>query len=222
MSRYRPALDDDRLVSRALRALADETASEEAPPAIEARLRAAFRGDTDAGAAPIEPRRSSAWQWVAVVGTAAGLAWLAYASLRAPVDAVQQVRSAPPAASPATPAPAAPTAAPRVAVAAKSAPRVVAPLDPPAVRVADTRPPRAARLPGSRPEPTVERFEPLYPGDLLADLDAVHLVRVSVPRSSLATLGWPSRPGQGGRDRVELDAMVGPDGVARAVRFISR
>jgi hypothetical protein len=43
---------------------------------------------------------------------------------------------------------------------------------------------------------------------------------VSVPRSALATLGWPARPGAG--DRVELDAMVGPDGMARAVRFVSQ
>jgi hypothetical protein len=67
----------------------------------------------------------------------------------------------------------------------------------------------------------VERFEPLYPGDPLADLDAVHLVRVSVPRSSLGSLGWPTRPG-GREDRVELDAMVGSDGMTRAVRFISQ
>jgi hypothetical protein len=83
------------------------------------------------------------------------------------------------------------------------------------LRVADARAARRARS-----APRIERFEPLYPGDLLADLDAVHVVRVSVPRSSLAALGWPSRPGV--RGRVELDAMVGPDGMTRAVRFISQ
>ena len=88
------------------------------------------------------------------------------------------------------------------------------------VRVTATNVPRTAARRRPRPQPTVERFEPLYPGDPLADLDAVHLVRVSVPRSALASLGWPSRPGA--RDRVELDAMVGPDGMTRAVRFISQ
>ena len=105
--------------------------------------------------------------------------------------------------------------APRPVQASVERPLVTRPL-----RVADSRAERPVRR--ARSAPRIERFEPLYPGDLLADLDAVHVVRLSVPRSSLAALGWPSRPGVGGRDRVELDAMVGPDGMTRAVRFISQ
>jgi hypothetical protein len=81
-----------------------------------------------------------------------------------------------------------------------------------AVRPVRTRP-RARR---AEPAP----FQALYPGDPLADLDAVHVVRVSVPRSALFALGLRQRPEAGG-ESVEMDAMVGPDGVARAVRFVT-
>ena len=81
MSRYRPGLDDDRMVGEALDVLAHETEALQAPPAVEACLRAAFRQATGA---PAPPRvRSNAWKWVAAVGAAAGLIWVAYASLRA-------------------------------------------------------------------------------------------------------------------------------------------
>ena len=82
----------------------------------------------------------------------------------------------------------------------------------PGARDAATDVPRTSRAPAPRVRRRrVERFEPLYPGDPLADLDAVHLVRVSVPRSALATPGLAVAAGSAGH-AVELDAMVGPDG----------
>jgi hypothetical protein len=204
MSRYLPGLDDDRLVGEALEALARETEGLAAPPALEARLRAAFREAISAPVA-VPPARSSAWKWVAAVGAAAGLIWVAYASMRTPPttsDPREVVRLGEPE----------PDVAPRaVESPAPEAPRVE--------RVAAAPPRRVRRA--ARPEPRIERFEPLYPGDPLADLDAVHLMRVSVPRSALGSLGWPARPGLRD-DRVELEAMVGPDGMTRAVRFISQ
>jgi hypothetical protein len=214
MSRYKPGLDDDVLVGQALEALAEATDDAEAPAAVEARLRQAFRASHAATTAPVAPvapvapRRASAWKWIATVGAAAGLVWLAYASLRtAPKPAAREEARVEPRGAAASPALSTVAPAPAVAPAHRSS-----------VATADA--PRTQRPRRTRPAPTVERFEPLYPGDVLADLDAVHLVRVSVPRSALATLGWPARPGT--RDRVELDAMVGPDGVTRAVRFISQ
>jgi hypothetical protein len=236
MSRYKPGLDDDRLVGQALRVLAEETERAQAPPGMEARLRAAFRKGPQEPAATEAPRTASAWKWLAAVGTAAGLAWLAFAAGRGPVETTPRAeavraaaRTAPAAAEPARPA--ASVVAPPAASVVREAPRAVTPparaaarheraTDPRVLRVAEDQARRAPRAP--RPQPVIEHFEPLYPGDVLADLDAVHVVRLSVPRSALATLGWPSRPGQGGRDPVELDAMVGPDGMTRAVRFISQ
>jgi hypothetical protein len=221
MSRYRPGLDDDRLVGEALEALAHDTEGIEAPPAVEARLRAAFRASAGSAEAPAPPSRSNAWKWVATVGVAAGLVWVAYAAMRREPRTVpaREVagREEPAVSAPReSPAPMAP-----IAPASPRAPRVASIGDAPRLmRVAGSEPSRASRR-QPRPAPRVERFEPLYPGDPLADLDAVHLVRVSVPRSALATLGWPSRPGARD-DRVELDAMVGPDGMTRAIRFISQ
>ena len=217
MSRYRPGLDDDRLVGEALEALAQDTEHIEAPAAFETRLRAAFRASAGSAPEPAPPSRSNAWKWVATVGVAAGLVWVAYAAMRTEPSAVpaREVagREAPAVSAPSESAP--PVA--RIAPAPPRVPRVASRADAPRpMRVAASEPSRASRRP-----PRVERFEPLYPGDPLADLDAVHLVRVSVPRSALATLGWPSRPGARD-DRVELDAMVGPDGMTRAVRFISQ
>jgi hypothetical protein len=207
MNRYRPGLDDDRLVGEALEVLAHDTEHVEAPPAVEARLRAAFRAST--AREPESPKRSTAWKWAAAVGLAAGLVWVAYAATRtepgspSPREVAGRERPAP-------------EVVPRETV--STAPSVAP--EPEPRRVAVAQPSRAPRRTARR-APRIERFEPLYPGDPLADLDAVHLVRVSVPRSALATLGWPSRPGARD-DRVELDAMVGPDGMTRAVRFISQ
>jgi hypothetical protein len=208
MSKQRPGLDDEQRVGQALRALAEDSARLAAPPALEARLREAFREASRtverAGESRPAPKGASAWKWVAAVGAAAGLVWLSYASLRAPARPQRDEAR--------LPAPVhdvAPLERPVTPVVAPPAPRVLAS----APGEGSARRPRIA--------PPVERFEPLYPGDPLADLDAVHVVRVSVPRSTLATLGWPTRPGLGSRDRVELDAMVGPDGMTRAVRFVS-
>jgi hypothetical protein len=222
MSRYRPGLDDDRLVGEALEALAQDTEHIEAPPAVEARLRAAFRSSAGSAPAPAPPSRSNAWKWVATVGVAAGLVWVAYAATRTEPPSTVPAREVAGGEAPAVSAPreSAPPVA-RIAPAPPRAPRVASRVDVARpVRVAANEPSRASQR-AARPAPRVERFEPLYPGDPLADLDAVHLVRVSVPRSALATLGWPSRPGARD-DRVELDAMVGPDGMTRAVRFISQ
>lgn len=187
-------MKDENELERALRALAAETDGD-AAPAVEERLRAAFRA-LPAEAAPVAP--PSAWLWLASLAAAAGVVWWVAAG-RAPVAA--------PAIPPAPVARAEPASVPRTSMApAQDVPVAV-------------RPVRSRSRPRPRPvEPAP--FEALYPGDPLADLDAVHVVRVSVPRSSLFALGLRQRPGSQD-DAVEMDAMVGPDGVARAVRFVT-
>jgi hypothetical protein len=162
----------------------------DAAPAVEARLRAAFLAMPAAAPPEADP---APWVWLASLAAAAGVVWMVLAG-----GAPETVPAPPP------PAVASVETVPVPAAA-------VAP-----VPVATPRPVPKRRAPRAEPAP----FQALYPGDPLADLDAVHVVRVSVPRSSLFALGLRARPGMPG-DAVEMDAMVGPDGVARAVRFVT-
>jgi hypothetical protein len=188
--------DEDEL-DRSLRALLAETDAD-AAPAVEARLRAAFRA-LPAEAAPAPRAEAGPWVWIASLAAAAGIGALVLAG-RAAVEA-----------------PVVRPAAPAVRAESTPVPRVSLAPAPVATAAAAARPARSK--PRRRPaEPAP--FEALYPGDPLADLDAVHVVRVSVPRSSLFALGLRQRPGSQD-DAVEMDAMVGPDGVARAVRFVT-
>lgn len=53
----------------------------------------------------------------------------------------------------------------------------------------------------------------------LADTEDVNLVRVEVPRSAMMALGLEVSP-ERASELVEADVMIGPDGLARAVRFV--
>jgi hypothetical protein len=183
-------MSDEHGLDRALRALAAAT-DEDAAPALETRLRAAFR----ALPSEVMPEPAPAPRvWLASLAAAAGVVWMVLAG------GVPEV------------VPVAPPPAPAASV--ERAPVPAATVAP--VRAAAARPATRRRAPRAEPAP----FQALYPGDPLADLDAVHVVRVSVPRSSLFALGLESRAGTPD-DAVEMDAMVGPDGVARAVRFVT-
>jgi hypothetical protein len=48
----------------------------------------------------------------------------------------------------------------------------------------------------------------------------VDLVRVELPRSAITALGIPASD-DGGAESVEAEVLVGPDGMARAVRFLN-
>ena len=64
-----------------------------------------------------------------------------------------------------------------------------------------------------------EGFIPLPNAERLAENDEVNLVRVEVPRSAMIALGLEVNPEQAA-DLVQADVMLGPDGIARAVRFV--
>ena len=176
-------------LDRALRALAAETDEDAAPAAEARRARPSGRGRPQV--AP-EPAPSP---WVVArprCAAAAGVVWMARRRTRAgrgSGGAVGRLRS--PGRNRARTAGRARRPAAPVAVAARAGTR---------------------RAPRPRRGATAAPFEALYPGDPLADLDAVHVVRVSVPRSSLFDAGPAARPGAPD-DAVEMDAMVGPDGV---------
>ncbi len=50
--------------------------------------------------------------------------------------------------------------------------------------------------------------------------DDVDLVRVELPRSAITALGLPASD-DNGAESVEAEVLVGPDGMARAVRFLN-
>ena len=53
-----------------------------------------------------------------------------------------------------------------------------------------------------------------------APLEAVHVVRVRVPRSAMTMVGLPVNPERSAA-RVDADVVLGQDGLARAIRFVS-
>lgn len=187
-------------LDRALRALAAETDAD-AAPAVEERLRAAFRALPESPGAPTAEPGPAPWVFLASLAAAAGVAWLALAGRTQP-------------AKPAVPPP------PSVAQAAPHAVVETLPSVAPPRRTVPAAVSRPARRTTAPRREDARPFEALSPGDPLADLDAVHMVRVSVPRRALFALGLRQRP-EGQDDAVELDALVGPDGVARAVRLVS-
>jgi hypothetical protein len=65
-----------------------------------------------------------------------------------------------------------------------------------------------------------EDFIPLPNVERIAPNEAVNLVRVEVPRSAMIPLGFAVSE-EHAAETVEADVVLGADGVARAVRFLS-
>ncbi len=63
-------------------------------------------------------------------------------------------------------------------------------------------------------------FIPLPNAAPLPQDEDVDLVRVELPRSAITALGIPASD-DGDADSVEAEVLVGPDGMARAVRFLN-
>jgi hypothetical protein len=64
-------------------------------------------------------------------------------------------------------------------------------------------------------------FAPLVYGEPLEGADALHLTRVRVPRRALASFGWALAEGDDDGPPVEAEVLVGQDGLARGIRFVS-
>lgn len=87
----------------------------------------------------------------------------------------------------------------------------------------------AGRLRQERPRPAdVQRaarpdaeFAPLVFGEPLDGADALHLTRVRVERSALVSFGFPAPQGEEDGPPVEAEVLVGQDGLARGIRFVS-
>jgi anti-sigma factor RsiW len=68
-------------------------------------------------------------------------------------------------------------------------------------------------------QPDFEGFITLPNAGRLAENEDVNMVRVEVPRSAMIALGLEVSPERAG-ELVAADVMLGPDGLARAVRFL--
>jgi hypothetical protein len=86
------------------------------------------------------------------------------------------------------------------------------------VSTAAEKPPPVRRTrPAARRE-IVTDFFPLV--DYAAPFERGELVRVSLPASAMRTVGLPVRE-ERLMDRVQADVLVGQEGLARAIRFVS-
>lgn len=225
--------DDPRLVE-ALRALADDEARHAVPPALEPRVLAAW----DAAQARRRRRRVTGAALLAVAGVAAAASVALVVSTPEAEDATARA-GAPPASAPAAAglrsdadAPAVPQpvrrridrpfpsergtadaspgpATPGAGAAGRGGVGPGAELD--AVNPGGTGD-RVAQGEGRRPAAPAL----IFVGEPVAAGEAIHVVRVQVAVERLAAFGFqPS----GGVRSVNVDLLVGEDGVARGIRF---
>ena len=197
-------LSDQQRLTAELRALASSVEETQAPARLEAALRTAFRERTAALRRPgkVWLRRQPRWALVA-----AGALLLA-------VGGVVLLERA------SSPGQAGKTQAARAVPSASSEPQALASA-PPAGPVIPPAPPRKRRVtPSSAPDRELATdFIPLlYESNLSAE-ESAHVVRISVPRTTLASLGLPVNEDRVA-EPVKADVMLGEDGVARAIRLI--
>jgi hypothetical protein len=183
----------DEKVLAALRVLAEADRERQASPEIEARLRQAFRQRRQT-----PPKFWTTWRhWIVTpaIAAAAVLTVVVASEWRTPKpEPVKMTLS--------TPAPAA------IHETSREAPAVATAATPKPAR----RTPRVSR------REIVTDFFPLV--DYAPPFERGELVRVSLPASAMRTVGLPVREDRLG-DRVQADVLVGQEGLARAIRFVS-
>lgn len=235
-------LAEQRRLTSLLALAVEADADVETPDRIEATVLGAFRlahGTANvvplrpASAAPASSARRLSSRWIAaaaaiVIGVAATLfTWQAVRSGPnvVPVSDVGPVASKPGGMSTTTPPPVAPPRNPKVdyGTYGGSAPGRGVPQGP-AIPVSNNagsrRTSRTARaLPTSEPTELVTDFYSLVPASGFAPTEGGQLVRLRVPRASLASLGVPLPYGNPDGS-VTADLVMGYDGVAHAIRFV--
>ena len=98
------------------------------------------------------------------------------------------------------------------------------PVEPPvpvvavAAVAAAPKPVRRAKRAALPPQEMVTEFYPLM--DAPPPFERGQLLRVVVPASTMRSVGLPVRP-ERWADRVQADVLVGEEGMARAIRFVS-
>jgi hypothetical protein len=226
-------LGDEEMLSRGLRSLGYQTSSLEAPPAVEANLLNAFRQAKVV--VPIVPVREPRRYWVAAV---AALLLVVFGLLAArtqfqgkpaPLEAVNNSEVPKNQTAPidnsqgivavkSEPAPIAVKA--KAVYQSKETPRrnrTVAP-DQLQARAASNRNKKDVESNHASNEVATE-FMPLSYVNVQALQDGGQIVRVELPRTTLATFGLPVNMDRY-NEKVKADILLGMDGMAHAIRFV--
>lgn len=225
-------LASERALTGGLRAVAAGAAALGAPRRVEAAVLAAFREQTAAAApnvVPIERGRRFDWRhWSAAAAAAfavlfGAVAW--QARIEPPAKDGPKAAAAPkPVVRPADRIPTTPE--PLVAPPGDlggAAVTTVSTAEPPVRKPRRERP--AAAAPQGARDAAPESFEiatdfyPLVAGGNMAPTEGGQIVRVEVPRSSLAAMGFMMNV-EHAEERVTADVVLGHDGMARAIRFV--
>jgi|SRR5687767_4030878 len=198
---------DEEILTSGLQLLAEEMASHDAPPEIEQKLREAFRAR--AVVVPMPVKRKYTGYWVAAGIAAVLLIAVSVIALRSRTD-------------PPKPVNAQQTEQPRIK---EEEPRPV--LETPKVEEVVAQKPR--RLTVRRPANSaianhVNReiatdFMPLGYLNPATLQDGGQIIRVELPRSSLANFGLPVNMNRY-HEKVKADVLLGADGLAHAIRFV--
>ena len=219
-------LSDQRRLAVFLRAVNAAASNEQAPANVEHSLLRAFRARFDASrpATAVQvasPRRSgaAAWRVWAVAASAMLLLGLVAAWRLRPTAPVRPVEQA------SSPARVTNKKAEELTAVGNDKTETASAV----VRHSGSRPRRTAKY-GAPPKlvatpdetATTEvttRFYPLPYGSGLGLEEGWGLVRVQVPRASLASLGVPVSAGSAS-EMLTADVVVGQDGLARGIRFV--
>lgn len=205
-------LHQQQRLTAALSTMAEDDREFESSGDMEQRLLAAFRENK---AAVRRNRTAGRRIWLAVCAAAAAAVLLVMIATEPSRPRVEVAES--PALQPAV------TAAPRLP---EESPRIAG-VEPPKSVVEDSgvQRPLPRRGATAAPEATLAsqtlstEFLPIGPGFIDRN-ERTQLVRVSIPRSSLLSMGIPVRADRMD-ERVQADVLLGEDGTARAIRFVT-
>jgi len=220
-------LSDERALTGGLRALAAATAMKTAPLGIEAALRAAFRQQAATPLPPSVPHRLAGahrrWLRWTVAAAAAILVLLALIGPRlwrtAPEDRAVGVAQP----EPSRPMPVQderPSSPQHIQV--NHDEQTPDPVHPHRLIVRHHRGNRATPVvnASSVDQPEMEIATDFMPlGVPLTPLESGQVVRISVPRTTLAAFGLPVNYERAG-EPVKADVLLSDDGIARAIRFV--
>ena len=233
--RCRQVLTLQSRLSEGLSSLAHEMKVADAPNSIEAKVLAAFRQQVrqQTRVQSFSASRSRRPYWAAAVAAVVLLAigvlawrWLAFppqqteqASTKSPaakINGPDNERSPDVAVGTPQPSNSSTPLTPRKVKSRRHATTQVAKLR---LRRSNTEP----SLPAKTSQP-VEReittdFVPVGYGSALDLQEGGQLVRVELPRSALARFGLPMNMNRAD-EKIKADVLVGPDGLARAIRFV--
>lgn len=198
---------EEEILTSGLQLLAEEMALHDAPPEIEQKLREAFRAR--AVVVPMPVKRKYTGYWVAAGIAAVLLIAVSVIALRSRTD-------------PPKPVNAQQTEQPRIK---EEEPRPV--LETPKVEEVVAQKPRrrtVRRPANSAIANHVNReiatdFMPLGYLNPATLQDGGQIIRVELPRSSLANFGLPVNMNRY-HEKVKADVLLGADGLAHAIRFV--